>query len=133
RAGAARFSCRSTRSVMPLEFAIGSCSSVAVTFVVKEHSKRCPLSPHYEQVPNQRISRRCFLPSLRGSFYRRAQRPDRFSTPLPGLFTTGRSPHSVWWLLKKEWRELVSSRAWWCLLIAMGPLVGVSFISAANT
>src|SRR5881409_2760940 len=37
------------------------------------------------------------------------------------------------WLLKKESRELISSRAWWVLLLAMGPLVGVTFISAANT
>ena len=39
----------------------------------------------------------------------------------------------VWWLFKKEWRELESSRSWWCLLVAMGPLVGVSFISAVRT
>lgn len=45
-----------------------------------------------------------------------------------------RSPERAWrWLLRKEWRELVSSRAWWCLLVAMGPLVGVSFISAVRT
>src|SRR5712691_12364856 len=37
------------------------------------------------------------------------------------------------WLLKKEYRELVASRAWWVLLVAMGPLVGVSFISAVRT
>jgi ABC-2 type transport system permease protein len=37
------------------------------------------------------------------------------------------------WLLAKEWRELLSSRAWWILLLAMGPLVGVSFISAVRT
>jgi hypothetical protein len=36
-------------------------------------------------------------------------------------------------LLKKEWREVLSSRAWWVLLFAMGPLVGVSFISAVRT
>jgi len=36
------------------------------------------------------------------------------------------------WLVSKEWRELVSSRAWWVLLLAMGPLVGVSFISAVR-
>src|SRR5258706_307421 len=33
-------------------------------------------------------------------------------------------------LLGKEWRELMASRAWWVLLLLMGPLVGVSFISA---
>jgi ABC-2 type transport system permease protein len=37
------------------------------------------------------------------------------------------------WLLEKECRELVVSRAWWVLLLAMGPLVGVSFISAVRT
>src|SRR5579864_4588039 len=37
------------------------------------------------------------------------------------------------WLLVKESRELVVSRAWWVLLIAIGPLVGVSFISAVRT
>jgi hypothetical protein len=36
-------------------------------------------------------------------------------------------------LAAKEWRELVSSRAWWVLLFAMGPLVGVAFISAVQT
>src|SRR5438876_9861808 len=37
------------------------------------------------------------------------------------------------WLLKKESRELLSSRAWWVLLLAMGPLVGVTFTSAVQT
>jgi ABC-2 type transport system permease protein len=37
------------------------------------------------------------------------------------------------WLLRKEWRELLVSKAWWVLLLAMGPLVGVSFISAVRT
>ena len=37
------------------------------------------------------------------------------------------------WLLRKEWRELLVSRAWWAMLAAMGPLVGVSFISAMRT
>jgi ABC-2 type transport system permease protein len=36
------------------------------------------------------------------------------------------------WLLDKEWRELLVSRAWWVLLLGMGPLVGVSFISAVR-
>src|SRR5947207_10676132 len=36
-------------------------------------------------------------------------------------------------LLKKESRELISTRAWWVLLLAMGPLVGVTFISAVRT
>jgi ABC-type transport system involved in multi-copper enzyme maturation permease subunit len=33
----------------------------------------------------------------------------------------------------KEWRALVASRAWWVLLLAMGPLVGVTFIGAVRT
>src|SRR4029077_17812738 len=42
-----------------------------------------------------------------------------------------RSP--FFWLLDKEWRELLVSRSWWVLLVGMGPLVGVSFISAVRT
>ena len=37
------------------------------------------------------------------------------------------------WLLDKEFRELIVSRAWWVLLFGMGPLVGLSFISAMRT
>jgi ABC-2 type transport system permease protein len=37
------------------------------------------------------------------------------------------------WLISKEWRELLVSRAWWVLLLAMGPLVGLSFIGAVRT
>ena len=36
------------------------------------------------------------------------------------------------WLVVKEWRELLASRAWWLMLLAMGPLVGMSFISAVT-
>jgi hypothetical protein len=36
-------------------------------------------------------------------------------------------------LVAKEYRELVASRAWWVFLLAMGPLVGVTFISAVRT
>jgi ABC-type transport system involved in multi-copper enzyme maturation permease subunit len=44
------------------------------------------------------------------------------------------SPSSAWlWLARKEWRELVSSRAWWILLLLIGPLVGVTFTSAVQT
>ena len=44
------------------------------------------------------------------------------------------SPRSPFvWLLEKEWRELMSSRAWWVMLFLIGPLVGVSFISAVRT
>jgi len=45
-----------------------------------------------------------------------------------------RSPERPWaWLLRKEWRELMASRSWWVFLTLMGPLVGVSFISAVHT
>ncbi|HUK86590.1 MAG TPA: hypothetical protein VLT85_02920 [Terriglobales bacterium] len=43
------------------------------------------------------------------------------------------SSRSFRWLLAKEWRELLASRAWWIFLLLMGPLVGVAFISAAGT
>ena len=36
-------------------------------------------------------------------------------------------------LAGKECRELVAARSWWVLLLAMGPLVGVAFISAVRT
>lgn len=36
-------------------------------------------------------------------------------------------------LLWKEWAELWTSRAWWVLLLFIGPLVGFSFISAVRT
>jgi ABC-2 type transport system permease protein len=38
----------------------------------------------------------------------------------------------VRWLFVKEWRELMASRAWWVMLIVIGPLVGMSFISAVT-
>ena len=37
------------------------------------------------------------------------------------------------WLLAKEWRELLASRAWWVMLVLIGPLIGISFISAVRT
>lgn len=44
------------------------------------------------------------------------------------------SPNGAWtWLLRKEWRELMSSRSWWVMLALMGPLVGVSFIGAVRS
>jgi hypothetical protein len=46
---------------------------------------------------------------------------------------SARSAVAFRWLLRKEYRELVASRAWWVLLFAMGPLVGVTFISAVRT
>jgi ABC-2 type transport system permease protein len=35
-------------------------------------------------------------------------------------------------LFAKEWRELLASRAYWLLLVFIGPLVGNSFITAVN-
>ena len=35
-------------------------------------------------------------------------------------------------LLAKEWRALVASRAYWILLLLVGPLVGNGFITAVN-
>jgi len=44
------------------------------------------------------------------------------------------SPRSaLWWLVGKECRELMVSRAWWVLLLGIGPLVGISFISSVRT
>jgi ABC-2 type transport system permease protein len=41
--------------------------------------------------------------------------------------------HDAWrWLLRKEWRELMTSRSFWVMLVLMGPLVGVSFINAVR-
>ena len=45
-----------------------------------------------------------------------------------------RLPRSAFgWLVAKEIRELTASASWWVLLVAIGPLVGVTFISAART
>jgi ABC-2 type transport system permease protein len=43
------------------------------------------------------------------------------------------SRRTVAWLLRKEWRALMASNAWWLMLILIGPLAGVSFISATRT
>ena len=36
-------------------------------------------------------------------------------------------------LLYKDWGELLANRAWWLLLLLIGPLTGLSFIAAVNT
>ena len=41
-----------------------------------------------------------------------------------------RSPFA--WLVRKEWRELMASRAWWVLMGLTGPLVGLSFINGVR-
>jgi len=44
------------------------------------------------------------------------------------------SPSRAWFeLVGKEWRELLSSRAWWVLIFVIGPLVGLTFIGAVRT
>src|ERR1039457_1484879 len=40
---------------------------------------------------------------------------------------------SFGWLLSHEWRELLASRAFWLLLLMIGPLLGHSFITAVDT
>jgi len=42
-----------------------------------------------------------------------------------------RSPR-IWSLAGKEFRELLSSRAYWLLLLMIGPMVGQAFIAAVN-
>ena len=44
-----------------------------------------------------------------------------------------RLPSHLAWLMRKEWRALTAAKSWWCLLVLMGPLVGVAFIAAART
>jgi len=39
----------------------------------------------------------------------------------------------VRWLIRKEWRELLASRAWWAMLLATGPIIGVAFANAVRT
>ena len=40
---------------------------------------------------------------------------------------------SAWrWIAAKEWRELLASRAFWVMAVVIGPLVGMSFISAVT-
>ena len=46
--------------------------------------------------------------------------------------TRARLPAFVW-LLDKEGRELAAARSWWVLLLTVGPLVGVTFVSAVRT
>jgi len=44
-----------------------------------------------------------------------------------------RSRSASWrWLVRKEWRELLSARAFWLMLLLTGPLVGETFISSVR-
>jgi hypothetical protein len=49
------------------------------------------------------------------------------------IFVTHYTRSRFLWLVDKEGRALIVSRAWWVLLFGMGPLVGVSFISSVRT
>src|SRR5579864_6232285 len=99
---------------MPRACAIGSCCLAAGVSAAKERWTSCARG-------RERMTwRRPSLPSP--SAQEVAFRCARFSK------------RSAWmWLVAKDWRELLVSRAWWVLLIAIGPLVGVSFISAVRT
>src|SRR5678816_4312718 len=52
--------------------------------------------------------------------------------PISRSFSLRSPDRTIVWLFRKEWRELVSSRAWWAMLACVGPLVGLSFISAVR-
>src|ERR1700674_4331620 len=66
-------------------------------------------------------------PELRASARATNCRPILRRSSLP-------SHSSAWkWLLRKEWRELMSSPSWWVILALIGPLVGVSFINAVRS
>src|SRR5262249_3938434 len=41
--------------------------------------------------------------------------------------------HKLMTLVAKEWRELLASRAYWLVLVMIGPLVGHGFITAVNS
>src|SRR5262249_33231194 len=97
----------STRSPMPRASAIASCCSAADESAAKA---RCRSSRRW-QIAMARIWKRCFL-LLRKAPSRKA--PFR-------------------WLLEKEWRELLASRSGWLVLLGIGPLVGVTFISAVHS
>ena len=54
--------------------------------------------------------------------------------PPPSARSPWRAGAGTTWLrlLGKEWRALVASRAYWILLLLVGPLVGNGFITAVN-
>lgn len=43
------------------------------------------------------------------------------------------STQALGWLFQKEWRELLASRAYWLLLLMIGPLTGHAFITSVDT
>ena len=68
-------------------------------------------------------------PRVRRGHARRVVAAARGSAPVAATSKrcSLRSPSApVAWLLAKEWRELMASRAWWLMLLLTGPLVGVS-------
>ncbi len=68
-----------------------------------------------------------------GGYGTQEERSGWFSRPDLRVLRDLRRRRPFLWLLDKEWRELTASRSWWVLLFAIGPLVGVSFITAVRT
>src|SRR5262249_47918460 len=98
---------RSIRSPTPRACAIGSsCSAPAASAPKGPSTNRTRRPRRRRRTARRHRSRRSSLRLRKGAFL---------------------------WLLEKEWRELLASRAWWVLLAVSGPLIGVSFISAVRT
>src|SRR5260370_42458350 len=53
--------------------------------------------------------------------------------PAPGSRRSSLRSRRFRWLVAKEFRELIASRAFWLLLLMIGPLVGHGFITAVDT
>src|ERR1017187_1472281 len=53
--------------------------------------------------------------------------------PTPGWRRSSLPSRRFRWLAAKEFRELMASRAFWLLLLMIGPLVGHGFITAVDT
>src|ERR1035438_6103851 len=107
RPAGGRSFCRFIKSAMPGVSATDSFCLVAAVCAAKARLRNWRRWQWHTRDRNRTMTlRRCFLPSRRSALL---------------------------WLLDKEWRELLVSRAWWVMLIAMGPLVGMSFIGAVRT
>ena len=119
--GAGRCSCRSTRSRMRRACAIGSSCLSGGTIRGEGTFEQLASQAAARGAVDQAISKRCSLPSRKSEEPPQSQR------------ITLATLRRLRWLLEKEYRELVASRAWWVLLLAMGPLVGVDFMSAVRT
>src|SRR5206468_6533136 len=104
--------------------AIASCCSAAAARGAKGRFGSSRASPRREAAAEATISKRYSL---------RSREAPSVNHPVFFVGFAGFAFKPFVWLLKKEYRELVSSRAWWVLLVAMGPLVGVTFMSAVRT